>query len=315
MRRKILWTLTGICLVPLIVPYFIPLSTTHEIPNFPYPDSAFFMTSDQVNIHYRLNSPKAIKGKILLVHGLASSTFSFKKNVNALVSAGYQVLTIDLPSFGYSDRKRGLIHSQVNRAKWLWELIDKIDKDTKDDRPWNLLGHSMGASTILAMSNQASHRVVSLIMIDAAVTQNNLSLPFTFDTPIGQWLKVYLRYGAIRKANFEKLLTSAFAQPVDDESVEGYLKPLLVDKTASSLVDFIKTAKNVNVKDWKFSKTPLLVTWGEKDTWIKPVAIKEIRKIAQDIQVVIFPNQGHCPHETDEGYNQVLISFLDSRND
>jgi pimeloyl-ACP methyl ester carboxylesterase len=314
MRRKILRVVLGIFLILLLLPYLIPLTSNESIPLLPYPDSGFFSTSDNVRIHYRLNTPVTIKGKILLVHGLAASTFSFRNNIDALLSAGYQVLAIDLPAFGYSDRKSGLVHSQVNRAKWLWELIDKVDTDTNDTRPWTLLGHSMGASTILAMSNQNPTRVSALVMIDGAVTQSNMSLPLLFDTPIGQWLKVYLRYGALKRDNFTKLLSSAYAKPADENAVEGYLKPLLIDKTPSALVDFVKTAKNVNITDWKNTDLPLLVTWGEKDSWVKPAAIDEIRKVALNLQVTTFPGQGHCPHETDPGFNRVLIDFLDSHN-
>ncbi len=314
MRRKILRISLGTFLVMLIVPYLIPLSTSNKIPSLPYPDSAFFSTFDHVSIHYRLSNPIAIKGKILLVHGLAASTFSFRNNIAALVGAGYQVLAIDLPAFGYSDRKGGLVHSQVNRAKWLWELIDKIDADSGDTKAWNLLGHSMGASTILAMDNQKPMSVISLVMIDGAVTQDNMSIPLLFETPIGQWLKVYLRYGALNRNNFEKLLSSAYAKPADDAAVEGYLAPLLIDKSASALVDFVKTSKNINIQDWKYPKTPLLVTWGEADTWVKPIAIAKIREAALDLQVTLFPGQGHCPHETDAGYNDVLLAFLNDHN-
>jgi pimeloyl-ACP methyl ester carboxylesterase len=298
----------------LVLPYFIPLNTRNKIPSLPYPNSAFFTTSDNVSLHYRLDTPLIVKGKILLVHGLAGSTFSFRNNVDDLVAAGYQVMAVDLPAFGYSDRRSGIVHSQVNRAKWVWELIDKIDSDAKDNRSWNLLGHSMGASTILAMSNQNPMRVISLSILDGAVTQNSPSLPLLFDTPVGQWLKVYLRYGALNKGNIAKLLSSAYARSADESAVAGYLAPLLIDKTASALVDFVKTAKNVNIQDWKYPQTPMLVTWGENDTWVKPSAIDEIKKFAQDLQVTIIPGHGHCAHETDPGFNKVLIDFLDAHN-
>jgi pimeloyl-ACP methyl ester carboxylesterase len=315
MRKKILLTMLGIVVFILILPYFIPLSSSVKIPAQPYPDSAFFSTSDNVSIHYRLQTPLTVRGKILLVHGLAASTFSFRNNVDALVAAGYQVLSIDLPAFGYSDRGSGLVHSQVNRARWLWELIDKVDRDSKDIRPWNLLGHSMGASAILAMSDAYPLRVLSLTMIDGAVSRGNQSIPLLFDTPVGQWLKVYLRYVALKRSNFANLLSSAYAKKADDSAIDGYLAPLLVDKTASALVDFVKTAKNVSIYDWKNPQLPLLVAWGDKDTWVKPIAIGEIRSVALNLQVRMFAGQGHCPHETDPAFNQVLIDFLDAHNE
>lgn len=311
MRKKISLPLTGILLIPLVIPYFIPLTTSHKIPELPYPDSRFFVTSDAVRIHYRINNPLAFKGKILLVHGMSSSTYSFKNNIAALADAGYQVLTVDLPGFGFSDRQSGLVHSQMNRAKWLWELVEMIDKQNDDTSPWHLLGHSMGASTLLAMSNQKPDRIVSMVMVDGAVALHTPHLPFLLNTPLARWLKVYLRYGVFNQRTIARLLSSAYGKKADAEAVDGYLTPMLVDKTASVWVDFIKTAKNINIRDWKNPHTPLLVLWGEKDTWVKPSVIGEIRKVALDMQVSVFKDQGHCPHMTDAKFNDVLIAFLD----
>ena len=313
MRKKISLPLAGILLMPWVIPYLIPLTASHTIPKRPYPDSFFFVTSDKVRIHYRFSKPLSAKGKILLVHGLAGSTFSFKNNIAALTDAGYQVLTVDLPGFGYSDRQSGLVHSQKNRAKWLWELVEMIDQRYIDAQPWHLLGHSMGASTLLAMSNQKPQRVRSMVMIDGAVALNMPHIPLILNTPVGRWLKIYLRYGAFKRSSIARLLSSAYGKKADTESVDGYLAPMLIDKTASVWVDFIKTAKNVAIWDWKNPAIPLLVLWGENDTWIRPAVIDEIRAIAQNLQVTLFMGQGHCPHETDPGFNKVLIDFLDAQ--
>jgi pimeloyl-ACP methyl ester carboxylesterase len=314
MHKKTVLVLSGILLIPLAIPYFIPLGTSHKIPALPYPDSRFFVTSDGVRIHYRLNQSSINKGKVLLVHGMSSSTFSFRNNIEPLSNAGYQILTVDLPCFGYSDRQRGLVHSQINRSKWLWELIKTIDTQNADHRPWNLVGHSMGASTLLAMSNQKSDHIVSMVMIDGAVALPTPHIPILLDTPIARWLKVYLRYGVFNRKTVERLLSSAYGKKADPEEVEGFLTPMRIDQTASAWVDFIKTAKNVNIWDWKHPSTPLLVLWGEKDTWVNPSVIDEIRKVALNMQVTIFKDQGHCPHMSDPALNDVLIDFLNNHS-
>jgi pimeloyl-ACP methyl ester carboxylesterase len=193
-------------------------------------------------------------------------------------------------------------------------LLDRIDNDTHDYQSWTLAGHSMGASTLLAMSNQNPARLSALVMIDGAVTKDMHRLPFLFDSPIGQWMKVYLRYGAIKRSKVKEFLSSAYAKEADDEAVEGYLAPLLIDKTPSALVDFVKTAKNVSIHEWKNPEIPLLVTWGDKDTWVKFTSIDAIRKVARDVQVDIFQGAGHCPHATVPEFNDVLIIFLNCRS-
>jgi pimeloyl-ACP methyl ester carboxylesterase len=70
-------------------------------------------------------------GNILLIHGLGGSTFSFRNNAEALSSAGYNVIAVDLPAFGYSDRKRNIDHSQDNRARLLWLMIEEIEQNNE----------------------------------------------------------------------------------------------------------------------------------------------------------------------------------------
>ena len=79
MLRKIARFFLGLLLVLMILPYFIPIATPNDLPDLPYPNSRFFLTSDNVKIHYRVDVPKTIIGKVLLVHGLAASTFSYRK--------------------------------------------------------------------------------------------------------------------------------------------------------------------------------------------------------------------------------------------
>lgn len=310
MLRKIARFFLGLLLVLMILPYFIPISTPNDLPEYPYPNSRFFLTSDNVKIHYRVDVPKTIKGKVLLVHGLAASTFSYRNNTAALVDAGYLVVAIDLPAFGYSDRQRGLKHTQVNRAKWLWELLDVVDESLSQNGPWTLVGHSMGASTILAMSNQDDQRVKTMVMIDGAVTQDGMRIPFLLDSPIGRWLEVYLRYFALQPDSIQTLLSSAYAREANQEEAQGYLEPMQVNKSIPALLDFVKTAENIQIQQWKYPNTPLLVVWGEDDSWVPPSSLDVIRPIATNLSVHIFENQGHCPHETDPGFNDVLLGFL-----
>ena len=83
-------------------------------------------TVDSVMLHYRvwITKVKPSKGKVLFIHGFTGSTFSFRKNYDSLVNAGYNILAVDLPAFGYSDRGTWINHSQSSRAVMIWKLID-----------------------------------------------------------------------------------------------------------------------------------------------------------------------------------------------
>ncbi|MBN2877907.1 MAG: hypothetical protein JXL85_09690, partial [Bacilli bacterium] len=65
----------------LIVPYFIPRDFDRAIPEKPYANSSFFTTQDGVRLHAQIYEPETeIIGKIVMIHGLGASSFSYRNN-------------------------------------------------------------------------------------------------------------------------------------------------------------------------------------------------------------------------------------------
>lgn len=97
--QKAGWILLSVLLVLMLLPYLIPLSAPAAVlPQPPFSNSAF----DQVNnvsFHYRVFEPMGTpKAKLLLLHGLGGSTFSFEEAAPKLSQQGILVLAVDLPS-------------------------------------------------------------------------------------------------------------------------------------------------------------------------------------------------------------------------
>ncbi|MEO0471940.1 MAG: alpha/beta fold hydrolase [Bacteroidota bacterium] len=103
-----------------------------------------------LRVHYREWPPIGPEqGRILLIHGFCCNTFSWRNNVQRLQEAGLRVVAIDLPPFGFSDRRSRINHSPSLQAQLSWRLLDQIDSLRQ---PWLLMGHSMGAAVAGAMS-------------------------------------------------------------------------------------------------------------------------------------------------------------------
>lgn len=306
--------LLAVLLIILLAPYLIPSEFDGVIPQQPYDNSQFFTTDENVTLHYRLWMPETpIKGQILMIHGLGASTFSFRHQTEALKDAGYVVVAVDLPAFGYSDKRRGIDHSQLARASALWQMLDAISQQHDLDDPWTITGHSMGGSTALAMSNQRPLHVSSLIMIAPAITTDNASFGWLFRSFVGQWMKVYLRYFAISEDNFADILDSASNGPVSDETIKGYLEPLMIRGTNRALIDFVATAKNVTIDQWVANDTPMLVIWGEQDQWVSFDQLSIIRPYVKDLTEFSIKEEGHLPHETSyDIVNQTIMDWLES---
>ncbi len=299
-----------ILFILLILPYFIPTEFNQSIPESPYPNSVFFTSSDNIRLHAQVYPNENVyKGKIVFIHGLGASSASFRNNAPFFAQQGYQVISIDLPAFGYSSKESGIDHSQVNRARLILEFLDYYDDENKLIDAWHLVGHSMGGSTILAMAEQKPNKVSSINLIAGAITEDTNSNKWLFYTPIGQWLKVGLRYFLINETQFTSFLESASAQKPSNEMVEAYLAPFKTKGTINALIDFVKTSDNFLIDEFTQKDIPINLFWGKKDTWVSVDTIEMIKKYVEVNSVELF-DEGHLLHETSTTFNQKLLDKL-----
>jgi 2-hydroxy-6-oxonona-2,4-dienedioate hydrolase len=293
----------------VVLPYLLPAENVAAIPEKPFENSEFVIV-DGVSLHYRMWKNDDALGNILLIHGLGGSTFSFRNNAEALSSAGYNVIAVDLPAFGYSDRKRNIDHSQDNRAQLLWLMIEEIEQNNEFEGKWILAGHSMGASTTIAMANQKADKVSALGFIDGAVSgghRNNtlFRLPF-----VQQWAKVILKNFVVTEKNVTGFLSSAYNREPSESELTGYLKPYLIKGTFGAWMDFLSSAKNINIEDLTDKDIPILVLWGEDDEWVSVDTVGIITSTVNNTLVYIFEGEGHCPNETSPIFNEKMIELL-----
>ena len=298
------------------VPYLVPVTTASSERDSVFPESAY-AEIDGILLHYRLWEPASasVKGKVLLVHGLGSSTFCWRNNVEALTAEGYLVVAVDLPGFGYSDRKSGMDHSQENRSRLLWQLLDLVDQtmEPKDDGSWNLVGHSMGGGTVTAMALQNPGRTRSLVLVDGAVLINTNFFGFLkYYPPVGRWVEVLGRNVLLKKAKVADFLASAYASTPSDADVEGYLQPLLLDGTEGAFADMMRTSTSISESAFKELAVPVAAIWGGKDSWVPPEEADRLKALFPDMSLDVIPDAGHCCMETHPAlFNRYLIEALD----
>jgi len=293
----------------------IPRNKTLHFPN------SQFATIDSALIHYRLwmTPVKPARGKVLFIHGFMGSTFCFRKNYDSLLNAGYNILAVDLPAFGYSDRATWINHSQSGRAVMIWKLMDRIDR--RDTTKWNVIGHSMGGGTAEAVALLRPGRVQSLTLIDAMFFDKNSGLMSTAFSPlkikaVNDFYVDYAEHFLLTYERVGKLLKSGYGQMPDTADVEGYMNPLRIPETAQALVSSFSNCKEVVPLDAGGLKSvPVMVVWGTKDRWIPPRMVKIIRSSVPQMELHKINGAGHMPMETHpKEFNGILVNFLDRVN-
>lgn len=320
--KRFLIIILIILVVLQVLPFLIPLSKyTYDAGLRPFENSAFY-EDGSVPIHYRVYLPETsrIKGKLLFVHGLGASTASFGANAPRLAEQGYMVVSVDLPGFGYSARGTDLDHSQVNRARQLWALLNQVDLSSKLEigvMPWHLAGHSMGGGTVAAMATSRPDRTKSLILIDGALTgggRASESGGLLFYPPVSRWAQVILEHVVIKEKRIASILKSAYRREATEAEVKQYLDPLTVKGTARGAINFVRSSKALTLETLEGYKGAILAVWGEKDDWVPLSELDTIQKFLPQTERFVIDGAGHVPHETHVAIvNEALLKFLEAR--
>jgi pimeloyl-ACP methyl ester carboxylesterase len=291
-----------------------------EIPAKPF-ENSHFVVIDSLRIHYRTWNAdiKNPKGKVLLIHGFCGSTFCWRNNYDALTAAGYKVVAIDLPGFGYSGRDAKLNQSQSNRGKMIWELLEKIDGN--DTSKWNIVGHSMGGGTAEAVALMKLDRTKTLTILDGMIfiENNNVNLSIVGLVNHPWYKKLLLSYTEHRYLsfnNFRRELKGTYGFLPDTLTVNGYWEPLQVDGTPETIVNLLANSKEIqDLNASGLAQIPVLVIWGKKDKTLRLKNGKKLKRAVPSIDLKVIPDARHMAMETHPAvFNQMLVEFLDGNN-
>lgn len=314
--KKILLILLLIFLMISIAPYFFKLSRSQYEYAAPPFDESRFAELDGIRVHYRLWTPQGdMTGRVMMIHGLGGSAYSWERCVDSLLKEGLLVVAVDLPGFGYSQRRPGTDHSQKSRSRSLWQLaktVDELEDVTSGDK-WILVGHSMGGGTAAAMALSGHDNTKALVLVAGALFDNSNTAGRLLVTypPAARLARVILEKYALTPERISSFLSSAYGRMPEGEEIEGYLKPLLIPGTSATLIDMIKTSGNVSVDDLKQISVPVLGIWGEDDSWVPLTNAYKIQEYMPHMTLRVIEDSAHCPMETDsDEFNKILVEFI-----
>ncbi len=299
-----------------LLPYAFTVSEAMEMPiETPYPDSQFMVIED-LYLHYRSVLPQVSnpEKKILFVHGLGGSTYSFNSMFDFLIEEGYAVVAVDLPGFGYSGRPTTFDHSQANRASVLWKFLDQFESSHPEiaKGPWHVVGHSMGGGAVSAMAVERPEDTASVTLIAGALENpENLLITAIHFPPYARWTQIFLERSLLTEKRVYEILTNAYGRVPTEDEILAYLEPLQLPGTARSLTQFTKTSQSLPLAALDSLNMPISAIWGEFDTIVPIQNTRAIGVHLPQMRLYIIPGAGHMPMETHPNEsNAALIDFL-----
>ncbi|MEZ4769215.1 MAG: alpha/beta hydrolase [Caldilineales bacterium] len=289
--------LLAVLVVPLIVP-IPPLENTVPPRQLADPDSRFVEVNN-LDVHYKEMGQGGTP--LLLLHGFAANTFSWREVMQPLAEAR-RVVAFDRPAFGLTERPMpgewsGQNPYSADAASDLTiGLMDELGIDQGV-----LVGNSAGGTVAVYTALRYPERVKALILVDPAIYSGGGSpawLRPILTSPQGRRIgPLFSR--AIQKWGYQ-FGQSAWHDPskFTDAIWTEFSKPLRSENWDRALWEFTQASRPLGLPERLGELSmPVLVITGDDD---RIVPTEESIRLASEIpgaELVIIPNCGHVPHE------------------
>lgn len=260
-------------------------------------------------IHYTDDGPHGAPA-VVLIHGFASSVFTWRGVKAALLAAGYRVIAVDQLGSGASARPAEPIYTTQTQAELVLGLLDALGI-----RRANFVGHSFGGRVAMQIAILAPERVQSLVALAPEA--------FAADRPgIARWVRLpILGYVLAFYSTSPWLvrsglrLVSAKRGWITDAVVKGYAAPLYVRGSALAQVWQARSPKDGArpvPHNLDAVAAPTLLLWGERDPVFPAADGARLARILPNARLQVLAGIGHIVHEEcPEATQRAILDFLE----
>ena len=225
-------------------------------------DQKFFRSSDGV-IKY---IDKGEGPVIVLLHGVPTSGWLYRKMMYPLIAGGYRVIIPDMLGFGSSDSPESYdLYSEENHAKRLLALLNSLKI-----KKWTQVVHDAGGLWTWELMKQAPNRIKKLILLNSIIYPEGYYPSVCFKPGTVAKTAVWsYSSGVTTNSILKKLFETGLQENTLNEiDIQGYKQPWIEKKTDALYYFFTKTCNGISDYTDVFDtlEIPVAVIWGIHDT-------------------------------------------------
>ncbi|MDC3412388.1 alpha/beta hydrolase [Aquibacillus sp. 3ASR75-11] len=264
------------------------------------------------NICYQVYelSPHKHKPTLIFIHGFLSSQYSFRKLV-PLLNHYFDIITLDLPPFGDSDRAKKFRYSYENMSELIIHFMD-----IHTIKSCYLAGHSLGGQIALMCAYHYPDRINRLFLMAPSSYMKKASI----GTYVFSWLPFFPFF--LKRMFYRKGVYNILQQCISDTSlitkdmITTYAKPFLDKEMFICLTKMIRDREGDLDRTFLQSiQTKTDIFWGKEDE-ILPAPIGY--RLVQDLPnatLHTYKYAGHLlPEEVPDRISDQIISVLSASN-
>lgn len=250
---------------------------------------------------------------VVLFHGTAAWSELWRRTIDALAAAGFRVIALDLPPFGFSDRPGS--YTRRDQAARVNDVLDQLKAE-----PAIIVGHSFGAGAATELVMRYPDRARALVLVDAALGLTSPpSEPPLLVRPQG--IREILVSLTITNPLATKVLLQSLIEKKEralPEYIEILQRPTSLRNSTPDIAGWLyyfagddRTADSADRNAYPRLKIPVAILWGDKDTTTPLEQAHDLQKLLPRAALTVLPGLGHIPQiEDPEAFNAALLTTL-----
>ena len=282
-----------------------------------------FVKTNNINLHVMTDGPEN-GTPVILLHGFPEFSYGWRKQIPALVKAGYRIIVPDQRGYNLSDKPKGISSYDVDiLVKDIVGLFDYYGI-TKAF----LVGHDWGAAVAWAVALNYPERLKKLAILN--VPHPDVMADFILHNSKQRKKSWYVFFFQIpfyvewilSRGNFHHmarmLVGSGRRSIFKAEDLAEYKNAWSQPGSMTGMLNWYRAAFQRGVRHAFRKKTPArrvivptLILWGKRDVALSDEMVQPSVDLCDDGRAVLFEESTHwVQHDEADAVNQNLIEFL-----
>jgi pimeloyl-ACP methyl ester carboxylesterase len=250
---------------------------------------------------------------VVLFHGSIAWSEFWRSTIDTLAAAGFRVIALDIPPFGFSERPGG--YTRRDQAARTADVLHAL----RIEGPI-IVGHSVGSGVATELVMRHPQGIRGLVLIDAAL---GLTSPPSDPSPLigPKWVREILVSLTVTNPLATKaLLRSVIARKERalPEYVDILQRPWVLRGSTSDFADWLydflgseRTALSADRGSYRNLKLPVTLLWGDQDSVTPLEQARDLQTLLPQATLTLLPGVGHIPQiEDPDMFNNALLKAL-----